>query len=452
MSNSVVINYTEGKILKPLIKFSLPILLSLMIQSLYGAIDLLIVGRFGTSADVSAVAIGSQLMQTVTGFITGLTMGITVLTGQYIGMKKYDDAGKTIGSGIFLFTVLAIVLTIICVSFSRTAVIFMQTPPEAIEKAYNYVLICSLGAVFIVAYNMISSIFRGLGNSNLPLIFVSIACVANIFGDLFFVAVLKLNTAGAAIATVLAQAISVILSYIIIRKKELPFKFNKTFIRFDKTKSLRILRLGSPIAFQDVLSHTSFLIIIAIVNGLGLTRSAGVGVAEKAVIIMLMIPLSFMSSISAFTAQNIGAKQYKRAKQALLYGVMISFICGLSIGLFAYFKGSILISLFTKDAAVIAEGKEFLRATAIESIICSTTFCLLGYFNGNGKTFFVMMQSLIAAFLVRVPFSLLMSKKPDVSMFEMGLAAPVAAVFSLLISIIYFIILEKKRKNKNLLA
>ena len=274
-------NFTEGKIFAPLIRFALPVLLALFLQTMYGAVDLLVVGQFGTSADVSAVSTGSLVMQTVTVVITSLAMGLTVLVGRKIGEGFKEEAGSIIGSGICLFAVIAAVLTVVMIVAAPALAQLMHAPMEAFDKTVEYIVICSAGPVFIVAYNLVGSIFRGIGDSTMPLVTVAIACVLNIVSDLVLVAGFHMGTAGAAIATVFAQAVSVVLSLVIICRKELPFTFRAKDIRPKAEHIKQTLFLGVPIALQELLVSISFLAITAIVNGLGLTISAGVGVAEK---------------------------------------------------------------------------------------------------------------------------------------------------------------------------
>ena len=310
---ATVHSFTQGKILSPLLRFSLPILMALLLQAMYGAADLLIVGQFNSSADVSAVATGSQIMQTLTTVITGLSMGTTILLAQKIGQGRQKEAGKVIGSGIFLFGMIALVLTLVVELAAGPLASLMQAPAEAFDKTVEYVRICSAGTVFIVAYNVLGSIFRGLGDSKTPLLAVLIACMLNIAGDLLFVGVFGMATGGAALATVLAQSVSVILCIWIIRRRGLPFPFALSDIRFHRELVGRTARLGAPIALQDFLVSISFLVILAIVNSLGVIVSAGVGVAEKLCAFIMLVPSAFSQALSAFVGQNVGAGQHARA-------------------------------------------------------------------------------------------------------------------------------------------
>ncbi len=444
-------NFTEGKIFSPLIRFALPVLLALFLQAMYGAVDLLIVGQFGgENADVfvSAVSTGSQIMMTLTVVITGLAMGLTVYVGEKIGAGKRDEAGEIIGSGITLFGVISLVLTVLMVAFSSSLARVMHAPEEAFENTVLYVAICSAGTLFIVAYNLIGSIFRGTGDSKIPLITVAIACVFNIVGDFLLVAVLGLGASGAAIATVFAQAMSVVISLFIIRKRSLPFDFSKKYIRFNGMHIKAVLKLGVPIALQDLLVSISFLVITAIVNNIGLVESAGVGVAERVCAFIMLIPSSFMQSMSAFVAQNMGALKYDRAKKALLYGIASSLSVGIVVGYFSFFHGDILAGIFAKDAAIIAPATEYLKAYAIDCLLTAFLFCFIGYFNGCGNTKFVMVQGIIGGICVRLPVSWLMSKSVPVSLFHIGLATPISTTVQIILCISYFVIMQRVNKHK----
>ena len=307
--------FTQGKILKPLILFAFPVLCALFLQAMYGAVDLLIVGKFASSADVSAVSTGSQIMMTITNLVSSFAMGTTILLGQQIGCGERKNGGRTVGTGIVMFTVIAVIMTVLLVLFAPQLSSLMNAPKEAFEKTVGYVRICGGGMLVIIAYNLIGCIFRGLGDSRTPLLTVAIACVCNIAGDLLLCAVFHMGTEGAAIATVFAQVVSVVISFCVIRKIELPFELKKTDIRIHGYTLKKMAGLGAPIALQDLLVNISFLIILAIVNSMGVIASAGVGVAEKVCAFIMLISSAFMQSMSAFVAQNYGAGRMDRAKR-----------------------------------------------------------------------------------------------------------------------------------------
>lgn len=441
-------NFTEGQIFAPLLRFAGPVLLALLLQTMYGAVDLLVVGQFGTAADVSAVSTGSMVMQTVTVVVTGLAMGLTVLVGRKIGEGLREEAGKIIGSGICLFGALAVVLSINMVFAAPVMAELMQAPAEALDKTVTYITICSAGAVFIVAYNLVGSIFRGIGDATMPLITVAIACVLNIIGDLVLVALLQMGTAGAAIATVAAQAVSVVLSLVLIRRRELPFTLRAKDLRPKGTWIRQILLLGIPIALQDLLVNISFLTITAIVNSLGLTASAGVGVAEKLCGFVMLVPSAYMQAMSAFVAQNIGAGKPQRARKALLCGIASSLVVGAVMGYLTFFHGDWLAGLFAKDANVIAAAAEYLKAYAIDCLLTSFLFCFIGYFNGTGNTVFVMLQGIIGAFGVRLPVSWIVSRRPGASLFHIGLATPASSIVQILLCGAFFAVTLRREKQR----
>ena len=377
--------FTEGKILQPLILFAMPVLFALFLQAMYGAVDLLVVGKFASSADVSAVSTGSQIMMTLTNLISSFAMGTMVLLGQLIGCGKKEEGGKAVGTAMVMFAGIALVMTVLLVCFAPQISSIMHAPKEAFDKTAAYVRICGCGMIVIVAYNLISCIFRGIGDSKMPLFTVAIACVCNIAGDLVLCAGFHMGTTGAACATVFAQVVSVVVSFGFIRKKQLPFVFKKENVRIHKDLLKKMASLGAPIALQDLLVSISFLIILAIVNSMGVTASAGMGVAEKVCAFIMLISSAFMQSMSAFVAQNYGAGRMDRAKKAL--------------------------------------------------------------YNGIGQTKFVMLQGIAGAFGVRVPVSYLMSLRPDTSLFKIGLATPMSSVVQLLLCLGFMVILNRRARK-----
>ena len=419
-------------------KFALPVLLALLLQAMYGAVDLQVVGKFGTAADISAVATGSHIMQSLTIIITSLAMGITVLLGQKIGEGRPKEAGVVVGGGICLFGVVTVVMTIVVVLAAPQMAAIMRAPEPAFEGTVAYVRICAAGSIFIVAYNLLGSIFRGLGDSKMPLLTVFIACVLNIVGDLLLVAGFGMGVAGAAIATVFAQAVSVLLSLLIIRRRELPFTLTRAEVRFDGVVIRRILRLGTPIALQELLVSISFLAISAIANAMGVVASAGIGVADKLCAFVMLVPSAYMQSMSAFVAQNIGAGKEDRAKKALWTGILSSLAVGLLMFWAAFFHGDLLTGIFAEDPAVISAGWEYLKAYAIDCLLTSFMFCFVGYFNGRGQTMFVMVQGFVGAFGVRLPLALLVSSLGG-SLFQLGLSTPASTFVQIVLCVGYYL-------------
>ena len=438
-------DFTTGSVLASLIKFAIPVLAAMFLQSLYGGVDLLIVGQFATTADVSGVATGSQLMHTATTVITGLSMGITVYVAQKIGERKEEETGRAIGTGILFFIFLGIVISVLLVIFTSFLANLLHAPAEAYEQTCSYITVCGYGTLFICLYNLLGAIFRGIGDSKTPLITVMIACICNIIADLVFVAGFGMGATGAAFATIIAQAISVVISLLIIRRKPLPFVLKKEFIKLQPKVLLKELKLGTPIALQDLLVGISFLVIHAVVNSIDVVASAGVGVAEKVCGFIMLVPSSFSQSMSAFVAQNMGAGKNDRALKALKYGIITSLCVGVLIGSFSFFQGDLLTTIFTKDPAVIIQGHEYLKAYAIDCLFTAILFCCIGYYNGCGNTFFVMIQGLVGAFCVRVPYVLLMSKAGVTSLFQIGIGTPLSSVVQIILCMGFLVFLKRKK-------
>ena len=442
-------DFTKGNIIPSLLRFVGPVFLALFLQSMYGAVDLMIVGKFASAADVSAVATGSQITLTITSLISSLAMGMTILIGEKIGMGQPEKSGRIAGSGILLFTVIGIVATALITLFSPQLAAIMQAPEESFCRTESYIRICGLGTVVIIAYNLIGSIFRGLGDSRTPLVTVAIACLCNISGDLLLVAGFHMGTRGAAIATVLAQLISVLISLRLIRKQTLPFTFSKESVCWDGRYVRKILQLGTPIALQDLLVGISFLVLLAIVNSLGLIVSAGVGVAEKVCGFIMLVPAAFMQSMSAFVAQNRGAGKPKRAVQGLWSAIGVSTCFGVLMFFVSFFHGDALSTLFANDAEVIWSSAEYLKAYAIDCLLTCFLFCFIGFFNGMEYTRFVMLQGIAGAFLMRIPVAFIMSRQTPVSLFYVGLATPCSTFLQIMMCFACFAVWWKKQFKSN---
>lgn len=444
-------DFTKGSILKKLALFMLPILGALVLQAAYGAVDLLVVGRFGSTSGLSAVSTGSQVLNLVTFVVIQFAMGITVLIARYLGEKRPERIGAVIGGGAVVFTMMSVALFIAMVGFARPISVLMQAPAEAVDLTASYVRICGAGIFFIVAYNLLSAIFRGLGDSKSPLLFVLVACIVNIIGDLVLVAGLHMDAAGAAIATVTAQALSVVFAVMLLLKKDLPFAITKKDFRLNP-QCRKFLKIGLPLALQEFLTQISFLALCAFVNRLGLEASSGYGVACKIVNFAMLVPSSLMQSMASFVSQNIGAGKKKRAKQSMFTGIGVGLAVGCVVFVLVLFKGDVLCSVFSTDAAVIQNGFAYLKGFAPETLVTAILFSMVGYFNGNNKTVWVMTQGLIQTLLVRLPLAYFMSIQPNASLTKIGLAAPVATTVGIFLNVGFFIYLNRTEQRKSILS
>lgn len=438
-------DFTQGSILKKLALFMLPILGALVLQAAYGAVDLLVVGRFGSTNGLSAVSTGSQVLNLVTFVVTQFAMGITVLIARYLGEKKPEQIGSVIGGAVVVFAVISAALFIVMVVFARPISILMQAPTEALDLTTSYVRICGSGIFFIVAYNLMAAIFRGLGDSKSPLLFVLVACIVNIFGDLFLVAGLHLDAAGAALATVFAQAVSVVCAIILLIKKKLPFSITRSDFGFN-SQCKKFLGIGLPLALQEFLTQVSFLALCAFVNRLGLEASSGYGVACKIVNFAMLIPSALMQSMASFVSQNVGAGNQKRAKKSMFTGISVGLVFGCLVFTLIMLKGDVLAGFFSTDAAVIQKGFDYLKGFAPETIATAVLFSMVGYFNGNNQTLWVMCQGLIQTLLIRLPMSYYMSIQPNASLTKIGLAAPTSTAVGIVLNVLFYIYLNKKNK------
>lgn len=439
-------SFTEGPVFAAMIRFALPVLGALILQAAYGAVDLLVVGHFGDASSISAVGTGSAFMQMVTFIITSLAMGSTVTIAQHIGEQKPKEAGNAVGTTILLFLIIGIALTVLLEVFAGDIAQLLSVPAEAFEKTVTYIRICSGGILIIIAYNVISGVLRGVGNANLPFLFVGVACVVNMIGDFLFVGVFRMDVAGAALATVLAQGVSVLISALVLRRQELAIAFSKEQCRIHVIELKKILNIGVPIAVQETTVQISFLVINSVINNMGLTYSAGYGVAQKIVSFILLVPSAAMQSVSAFVAQNVGAGKHDRAKSGLRTAMFTGVTLGIVIFMAGFFGGGVISSLFTDNAEVIAQSAAYLRGFAPDCILTGILFSVIGYFNGYGRSIPVMVQGISAAFFIRIPVSVFMSRLPQTSLLLVGLATPITTVYGIIFFAACFLWTGKKNK------
>lgn len=433
-----------------MLQFAVPVLAASLLQSLYSAVDLMIVGRFGLAVDVSGVNTGGQIMMTLTFFVTSFAMAVTILMGQAIGEKRPEKAGEIIGTGIIMFAAMALVLTLFGFFGAEMLANVLNAPPEAFSQTVSYTKICCAGFVFIVSYNILGAVFRGVGDSVMPLISVFIASIFNVAGDLFFVAKLGMGAAGAAIATAMAQALSVVISFFIIKRRAMPFELTRDKIRINPLHSKKIVSLGVPLSLQDMLVSVSFMFLLAITNSRGVIVSAGVGIAEKLCGFIMLVPSAFSRSVSAFVSQNVGAKKPERANKAMWYAIGVSLSVGVVIAWITIFHGDIMCKIFTTDGEIIRRAWEYLKAYGIDTVFVCFLFCFTGYFNGRGKTMFTMAQNILGSFAVRIPIAYIVAKTAGSTIFQIGLATPISSLFQIILCLGYYIWLRNSDKKTNI--
>lgn len=445
---SVTNDLTTGSVTGTLLRFAIPFFFSSAMQALYGAVDLFVVGRFTGTSAVSAVSIGSQLMMVFTSLILGLTVGVTVTVGRSIGEGNRENAAYAIGNAITVFACIAVILIPFILIMRNTILGILKTPAESYAEAKQYVTICAFGIPFICTYNVGSSVFRGLGNSKMPLMFISIACAVNIVGDIIFVRFMNMGAAGAATATVLAQGVSSVSQIIFFKVKGLGFPFGKLFLKL-KTNTVKfIFKVGAPIAVQEVLIGFAFMALTTVANARGVIASASVGVVEKLMIFLFLVPTAISSSMSAITSQNIGAGKPERANKTVIIGMIIAFSFGAAVCLLSQIIPNALCSVYAKDPLVIESAAQYLRSYSIDCALVGITFCINGYLSGSDRSMIVFIHNVTAIFLVRIPAAYILSASNANSLTPMGFSSPLGSLCSIVIIVIYLKINHKRHPSK----
>lgn len=432
-------NLTQGSIIKTLIRFSLPLLFANIIQALYGAVDLMVIGKYCPAQSVAAVSTGTQVTQIITSIITGMTLGGTILVGKYIGMEKPEEAKKAIGSTLTVFAGFSIILTVIMLLLGDTILRLLQTPESAFAAAHNYVSICFIGIFFICGYNAISSILRGYGDSLRPMMFVAIACIMNIILDIIFVKYAKMDVSGTALATILSQGSSMLFSVFYLNRHNFLFTFRLQNFRIDKGKVRELARLSIPISFQECMIRLSFLYLTSVVNSLGIYASSAVGVASKYDVFAMLPATSVASALSAITAQNLGAGKPERIKKSVAAGLGIALSMSACFFAWAQISPESMIKIFADDVNIIEAGIPFFRTCSYDYLAVTFVFCLNGFLNGHSKTVFTMISSCFGALALRMPLLYLVQHYAPDSLAALGCVAPAVSGIMAFYTLIYSI-------------
>ena len=436
---------TTGSVLKNIVFFSLPYLLSYFLQTLYGMADLFIIGQFDGVASITAVSVGSQVMHMLTVMIVGLAMGATVIIGKAVGGKQMDQASLAVGNTVTLFMGVAGTVMIVLLLLVKPIVAVMSTPIAAVSGTITYLTICFIGIPFITAYNIISSIFRGLGDSKSPMYFIIVACVANILLDYLFIGGLRMGAAGAALGTTLSQTISVIVALCVIRKKQTGIRLQKNDFKLQGQTMGQILKIGIPVALQDGFIQIAFIVITIIANRRGLNEAAAVGIVEKIIGVVFLVPSTMLSTVSALSAQNIGAGKHDRAAGTLRYALLITVGYGIVVAIVMQFVSYQVVGLFTDDTVVVRLGDQYLRSYIWDTIFAGIHFSFSGYFCAYGLSAISFIHNVLSILCVRIPGAYLASVYYPDTLYPMGLAAPGGSLLSVLICVIAFVVMKKRR-------
>lgn len=447
-------NLTTGSVFKNVILFSLPYLLSYLLQTLYGMADLYIIGQFDPVASTTAVSIGSQVMHMLTVMIVGLAMGATVFIGRAIGGNDKEKVALGIGNTVTLFMTVSVALTVLLVILVKPVTYVMATPADAVSGTADYLTICFIGIPFITAYNVISAVFRGMGDSKSPMYFIAVACAANIGLDYLFMGALNMGPAGAALGTTISQAVSVAVSLIVMLKRKTGITLSKRAFKPNKEVTGQILKIGVPVAVQDGMIQIAFIVITIIANKRGLNDSAAVGIVEKIMSFLFLVPSSMLSTVSCLGAQNIGAGKPERAVATLRYAVFIAAGFGILVAAAIQFVAEPVVSLFTdassaEGAEVVRLGGQYLRGYVWDCIFAGVHFCFSGYFCAVGKSFISFLHNIIAIALMRIPGVYITSRAFPNTLFPMGLATASGSVISVIICIIAFIVITRRGKDRS---
>lgn len=428
----------DGKLTHSLIRFALPFLLSNILQTLYGTVDLIIIGHFSDSASaLAAVSNASQIIHVITLFITGFASGGMVLIGQYLGARQYDRIQDAISTIFCFFFLLGAAISLLTIFMCSWLLRIMNVPVESVPAAHSYLTICGGGLLITTGYNVCSAVLRGLGDSKGPLLFISIACVSNLIGDLIFVGFFHMGPAGAAYATVLAQSISVLFAAQKLKTIHHQSVLEQRRLKINPVILAKLIHLGLPIASEGLFVSISFMLITAMINRFGIIAASASGIVEKIASISRLPANSFSAAVSAMVAQSIGANHLRRAKQ-IMYAGILSSVC-LSILTFSAmrFASSTVMQLYTSDTDIIFAGCEYIHFYSYDTLLVCITFCMAGFFSGSGNSLFTLIRNLASTLLVRVPLAYYFCHMASVRMSYIGLAAPIASVASILISLFY---------------
>ena len=445
-------NLTEGSVLKKMILFAVPFLAANVLQSLYGAVDLFVIGRYCAAESVAAVSTGTQVTQIVTSLVTGLTLGSTILIGQYMGQRDYDRVKKTIGTTLTVFAGAAVLLTVVILALERSLLTMLQTPEESFELTMQYVAVCLLGNIFICGYNAISAILRGYGDSARPMMFVGLACMINIVLDFVFVKYCGLNVVGTAMATVISQGVSMFAAIFYLKRHDFLFDFKLASFRPVWSIAKKLACVGIPISFQELMVRISFLYLMAVMNQCGVYAASVVGIGSKYDVFAMLTSTSMASAISAITAQNMGAGKPERARRSLWYGIGIAVFVSCLFWLWAQLNPESMIGVFTGDRNVIAAGVPFFRSCSYDYVMTALVFVLNGYLNGRQKTVWTMVSCSTGALCLRIPMVYLFAEFFADDLGMLGKIAPIVSGIMACYTLLYVLYEGRKHEKQRIIS
>lgn len=438
------IDMCNGPILGKMLKFAVPLMLSTMLQLLFNATDLVVVGKYGQDYAVSAVGSNSALINLLTNLFLGLSIGTNVLVARFYGAKNKKELSETVHTSILLSLVCGVTLTIIGVIFAKEFLILMKVPSEVIGLATTYLRIYFLGMPAMMVYNFGSAILRATGDTKRPLYFLLGAGVINVFLNLLLVIVFRLDVAGVGIATVVSQTISAVLIFICLVKNKGAIKLEVSKLRINSGKLKDILRVGLPAGLQGVIFALSNVVIQSSVNIFGPLVVDGNSAAQNIEGFVYFSMNAFHHATLSFTSQNLGGRKYDRIGKILLRGQLCAIVFGLIFGYSAIFAGKFLLSFYVSNPVSIEAGIVRLKIISGTYILCGIMDVMVGAIRGIGYTILPTVVSLIGACALRLVWLATVFQIPKYHTIKtVYMSYPITWAVTILAHIICYIIIRR---------
>ena len=398
------INLTEGPIIKNLLLFAMPLFMGQLLQQCYNVVDAWVVGNFGDNDAFAAVSSAGSVTHLIVGFFNGISIGGGVIISKYFGAKEEENVVKSIHT-VFLFGMIASILsTIVGLVLVPRMLVWMKTPESVIQNSLMYFQIYFAGVSTVIMYNICMSIMRALGDSVHPLYYLMFSSLVNVVLDLLFVAVFHWSVMGAAIATVIAQGLSVMLCIARMRKICDYTRLDFGKLRFYRDIMLEVIKQGLPTGIQNSVISIGNITVQANINSFGSYAMSGVGAFSKIEGFVFLPIMSMSMSLPTFISQNLGAKKYERAKKGAVFGIVSGMILAELMGIFMNLNASSLLGVFVDTTESILFGVTHIKVTSLFFFLLALTHCSAGVLRGCGKAFIPMVTMLVFWCGVRVAY------------------------------------------------
>ncbi len=428
----------NGSVAKALVLFAMPIILSNLVQNLYSMVDLIIVGRFAGTNSMSGVNNGCTVSMLLTNLCIGLCQGGAALIGQYLGSRNDERLRRAVGTLMTFLLLLALGITALMLVFTGPLLRAMQAPAESYSEAWRYVMICSAGTVFVFGYNALAAILRGIGDSRRPFIFVIIACCTNVVLDLILVGGLEMGAAGAAIATIFSQFLSMVICIAYMKRNNVLFDFKPRSFRIDRSELKLLLQFGMPTCIQNLVTSLSFLVLTTITNTLGVVASAASGAGGKLIGFGILPCIAMTAAVSSMVAINEGANQRERSLKTMRIGLVMIYAINLVIFAVIELFTPQLVGIFSADGEVVTAGASYARVFACDLLFVPIMSALGGLFIGTGHTMVTSVLNVCSSLIIRAPVAALFGLVLNWGLRGVGMGAPVSSLIVGIVCIIYF--------------